>query len=243
MPHIYLAHPQLIKEKIIIEDLKKIHYLKDVLRLKPQDRITLFDAQGIRYFCQIEGISSQRIILNIDKKIFGSNILPRITVAFALIKKTKIMDDLVDKFTQLGVYRIIPTVTQRTIVNWSQEKKIKQIERWQKVAISSSQQSKRDFLPIIEEIKKIDEVIREQVELKLIFTVSKETIPLKELLDKKSTFKEVLVLIGPEGDFSLQEINQAKRAGFIPVSLGKLILRAETASLAVVSFIRLYADR
>jgi 16S rRNA (uracil1498-N3)-methyltransferase len=242
MPHIYLAYPQLIKEKIIIEDLKKIHYLKDVLRLKPKDILTLFDAQGIEYFCQIEEISKQKIILNINKKIFIPNILPRITIAFALIKKTKIIDDLVDKLTQLGVSRIIPMVTNRTIVNWDEAKRFKHINRWQKICISSSQQSKRNSLPLIDEIKNIDEVLKEKAELKLIFTISKETIPLKEIFNKKSTFKDILILIGPEGDFTPLEIDEAKKEGFIPVSLGRLILRSETASLAVVSFIRLYED-
>jgi 16S rRNA (uracil1498-N3)-methyltransferase len=242
MPHIYLACPQLIKEKIVIKDLKKIHYLKDVLRLKPQDKITLFDAQGIKYSCQIEEISKQEIILNIDKKILAPNISPLITVAFALIKKAKIMDDLVDKLTQLGVYRIIPMVTKRTIVSWDDKKKFKQIERWQKVLISSSQQSKRNLLPLIDEIKIIDEVLKEEAELKIILTVSKKAMPLKEIFIKKPIPKEIIILTGPEGDFSPEEIRSAENEGFIPVSLGRLILRAETASLAVVSFIRLYAD-
>ncbi|MBU4346462.1 MAG: 16S rRNA (uracil(1498)-N(3))-methyltransferase [Candidatus Omnitrophica bacterium] len=229
--------------KIIIQDKGLLHHLKDVLRLKREDEVIIFDGQRNEYQCSIEKLTG-KVILNIKQKRSFSEIREdiKITVAVALPKKSK-MDGIVDKLTQLGADRIIPLETERVSVNLDDRKKKLRLQRWRRIALSASQQSQRNNLPIIDSIKDINDVLSnlQGFDLKLIPTLTGEREPLKEILDKSKP-QNILVLIGPEGDFTLQEVIKAKRAGFIAVSLGDLVLRVETAAIVVAGFIRLYYE-
>jgi len=224
-------------EELILKDPQKVHHLKDVLRIKRNEKIILFDQRN-QYLFRIKEIQDKEIILIKEKELPFLDILPHISVGLSLIKKTKVMDDLIDKLTQLGVYKIIPLLSERTQINWDEEKKLKQILRWRKISINASQQAKRSFLPIIEKVKKLEEIFNEEAELKLIFTLQEKGLALNSFFKEKK-FNSILILIGPEGDFSLKEINLAKKKGFLTASLGELTLRVETAVISVVSFIRL----
>ncbi len=230
-------------DKIIIGDKEQVHYIKDVLRLKPKDKIIVFDEKGNEYGCAVTKISSS-IALNIQAKhpAFKRQKGPHITVACAIPKKSK-FDDIVDKLTQLGVERIVPLLTQRVIIKWDKQKMALQQKRWEKIALCASQQSQRSDLAIIEPIKNIREVLSasEVFDLKLIPALIGRRRALKEIFAQFNP-RNILVLIGPEGDFTPQEVDLAKEAGCIPVSLGELVLRVETAAVAVASFIRLYAN-
>jgi 16S rRNA (uracil1498-N3)-methyltransferase len=151
------------------------------------------------------------------------------------------MEEIIDKLTQLGIDRIIPLETERVIVRWDKDKEISWRQRWQKIALSAAQQSQRNTVPVVEPIQEVREVLSRSVffDLKLIPTLVERPQPLKDIL-AKSHPKNILVLIGPEGDFTLEEIESAKKAGCITVSLGNLVLRVETAAVAVASFLRLY---
>ena len=164
----------------------------------------------------------------------------KITVACAIPKASK-MDDIVDKLTQLGVDRIIPLETEREIIKLDKHKRIFRQARWKKIALNASRQSQRNTLPAIESIKNIKELLSQvdAYDLRLIPTLTGIREAFQEILTKAKA-KDILVFIGPEGDFTQEEINLAKRAGFIPVSLGDLVLRVETAAVAVASFIRIY---
>ena len=242
--HRFFASSQSIsKNRIIISDGSQVHHIRNVLRLKPKDEAVIFDDKGNEYNSIIEAISAQSVMLKIKtKRKFIASRRLKLTVACALPKKSK-MDDIIDKLTQLGVERIIPLLTQRVIIKLDEHKKILRHKRWEEIALSASRQSQRNTLPVIEPIKDMREALSESkdFDLKLIPTLTGERKSLKEILSKSKP-KNILVLIGPEGDFSPLEVALAKRAGFIPVSLGDLVLRVETAAIAVASFISLYAD-
>lgn len=231
------------KDKIVIDNKEQIHHLKDVLRLKVKAHLMIFDDRGNEYNCIIEKITNE-VTLGIKHKSLPSSKKEgiKITVACAIPKKSKI-DDIIDKLTQLGVDRIIPLETERVVVKLNKNKKEMRLLRWQKIALSASQQSQRNNSPLIEPIKNIKEVLiqSENYDLKLIPTLSGRRKPLKEVL-LNSNPRNILVLVGPEGDFTDGEVDLAKKSGCIPVSLGDLVLRVDTAAIAVVSFIRLYGD-
>jgi 16S rRNA (uracil1498-N3)-methyltransferase len=237
--HRFFASSQSIsKNKIILSDKNQVHHIKDVLRLKPKDEVIIFDDKGNEYSALIERLLPQSIefeIKNRHKFILSQS--PKITVACALPKKSK-MDDIIGQLTQLGVDRIIPLETQRVVVKLDEHKKILRQKRWEKIAQNASLQSQRNRLPIIESIKDIKWVLSQgkDFDLKLIPTLMGERRSLKEVLGKTKP-KNVLVLIGPEGDFTLGEVDLAKRAGCIPVSLGELVLRVETAAITIVSIL------
>jgi len=143
--------------------------------------------------------------------------------------------------TQLGVSKIIPLDTERVVVRLGQEKSKARLERWKKVAVSAAQQSQRSDIPLIEPVSKLKGVLAKAADydLKLIPTLEcPGRKSLKEVFLKAEP-KNILVLIGPEGDFSPAEVKAALKAGCIPVTLGDLVLRVETAAVAVAAFIRL----
>ncbi len=234
---------QIASDSIVILDSKHKHYIKNVLRLKPKAELIIFDELKNEYLAMIEEISKDKIIFKVKKKIgsvSASNL--KFSIACAIPKKSS-MDDIVDKLTQLGIYRIIPLQTERVIVKITGQKENMRIERWRRVALSACMQSQRKEVPFIDSIKSVGELLADSADydLKLIPTLEGQRKPLKEVF-RQSANKNILVLIGPEGDFSNREIELAKKHGCIPVSLGSLVLRVETAAVAVASFIRLYAE-
>ncbi|MDD2680089.1 MAG: RsmE family RNA methyltransferase [Candidatus Omnitrophica bacterium] len=230
-------------DKIIIGDKEEAHHIKNVLKLKEGERVTVFDEQGNEYACIIAGVGN-KIYLGIKNKTASGRKEEKIklTVACAIPKKSG-MDDIVDKLVQLGVYRIIPLKTERTVVKLDKQKAALRLIRWKKIALSASKQSQRNNLAIIEPVKAFDEVIAlsSAFDLKLIPHLLGARQGLKEILNSSKPRNNILVLIGPEGDFSDREIDLAMDAGFIPVTLGDLVLRVDTAAIALASCIKLYA--
>ncbi|PIP18804.1 MAG: 16S rRNA methyltransferase [Candidatus Omnitrophica bacterium CG23_combo_of_CG06-09_8_20_14_all_41_10] len=171
------------------------------------------------------------------------NVKLRLTIACAIPKKSK-FDDIVDKLTQLGVYRIIPLKTERVVVKLDKRKEELRSKRWNRIALSASQQSQRNNIPVVEPVQKFKDVLvrSKDFDLKLIPTLAGQRKSLPEVILSLLPMAKILVLIGPEGDFSDGEIKLALENGFIPVTLGDLVLRVDTAAIAVVSFIRLYGD-
>jgi len=237
----FLPQRNITGDKIVIEEKEQVHYIRDVLRLKTQDQLIAIDASGNEYKGKIEKLSHGKVVLNIiDRLCISASKNTQVSVACAIPKKAK-MDDIVDKLTQLGVDRIIPLKTNRVVVKFDDyRKEIIRWQRWKEKALNASQQSKRRTLPVVEAIKDIKEVLSGPLEydLKLIFTLVGKRKPLKEVFSKVLP-NSVLVLIGPEGDFTEQEVGLAIERGFIPVTLGELVLRVDTAAIAVTSFIKL----
>jgi len=237
---IYIASKNISGEKIIINDKELIHYLKDVLRLKISDALTVFDEKGTEYKARIEQIAPKNLSLHILNRNAHEQVLGiRLTIACAIPKKSK-FDDIVDKLTQLGADRIIPLITERVIVKIDRQKAAGRRERWEKIATQASQQSQRNTVPVIDPIKDFNKAVveAEDHDLKLIPTLEGERKSLKEVL-AKSNPKSIFVLIGPEGDFSPQEVSLAIKSGFIPITLGELVLRVETAAVTLASLIKI----
>lgn len=244
MHRFFYPSRNIVNGKIIISDKEEAHHIKDVLRLKLKDEVIAFDEHANEYLCAIERIS-QHVVLGIKSGILPSNKDKgvKITIACAIPKKAK-MDDIVDKLTQLGVARIIPLLTERVVVKLDKHKKALRFERWKKIALSALKQSGRKTLPVIEPVTGIKELLSkaENYDLKLIPNLSGERQALREILGKKEA-KNILALIGPEGDFTAEEVNLAQKAGFLPVTLGDIVLRVDTAAISIASFIKLFYEK
>jgi len=243
MHRILVSSKQISKDKIIMLKGEQAHYIDDVLRLKSNEPVVAFDEAGNEYACSVEK-STGRITLRVKEKrtLLKNSKRMFLTVACAIPKKSR-LDDIIDKLTQLGVDRIIPLKTKRVIIKLDSRKEDLRHGRWKRIAVSAAQQSQRNTLPIIEPIRNIREVLSSSgdFDLKLIPTLTGKRKTLKEVFIASKP-KDVLVLIGPEGDFTDEEVALAKKSGFIPVSLGDLVLRVETAAVCVASFIRLYEN-
>lgn len=245
MQRLFSKSDSLSADKIIISDKRQVHHIKDVLRFRTGDAIEVFDEKGSVYRGFIERASGEGVIIKINsrqKPDFEDKDIA-ITVACALPKNSK-MDDIVDKLTQLGVERVIPMQTQRVIVRLDSYKENLRLQRWRKIALSAAEQCQGSKLPVIEPVRKMEEVLSgaHNYGLKLIPALIGERKQLKTILNSSKP-SNIILLIGPEGDFTKKEVDLAVRAGFIPVTLGNRVLRVETAAVAAVSFIRLYAYR
>jgi 16S rRNA (uracil1498-N3)-methyltransferase len=232
----------IVQDRIILKDKGQVHHARDVLRLNPGDEVAVFDEKGNEYICLIIELTPDEILLQIKNKRKPKAGEVKITIACAIPKKSK-MDEIIDKLTQLGVDRIIPLETERVIVKLDNTKKAERLKRWEKIALSASQQSQRSNVPDIEPIQGIKEVLSKSrnYDLKLIPTLEGSRKTLKEIFVKAKA-GNILVLIGPEGDFTDEEVALAKKSGCIPITLGQLVLRVDTAAIAVASFIRLYEN-
>ncbi len=229
---------------IILNDAAQLHHLRDVLRIKLKEKIAVFDYLGNEYVTAVVEINSNNAKLEIREKRPFNDLDIQITVACAIPKKVK-MDDIIDKLTQLGVACIIPLQTERVIVKLDKQKKLQRFQRWEKIAISAVKQSQRSKFVVIKPITDFKELITnvQDFDLKLIPTLETERETLKNIFNQAARqFKKIILLIGPEGDFTPQEIIQARQAGFLPVSLGAQVLRVDTAAIAAVSFIKLNAE-
>ncbi|MEK6727603.1 MAG: RsmE family RNA methyltransferase [Candidatus Omnitrophota bacterium] len=242
MIRLHVSYKGIHDGKMCIRDNNQVHYLKDVLRVKPGEKIMLFDEKGDEYASEIKDLLPESIILSV-KSVPARSRLGNLglTIACAIPKKSK-MDDIVDKLTQLGVDRIIPMETERVVVKLDRDKKILKVKRWRKIAESASLQSQRNTIPVIEGVQDIKTVLGNSspYDLKLIPALEGNRKHLKDILSRLKP-RNVLIFIGPEGDFTCEEIKLAQNYGCIPVTLGDLVLRVETAAVAVASFIRLYA--
>jgi len=226
---------------IILNDSSQLHHLRDVLRIHPLEQVVVFDNQGNEYVALVCEIGPLEVKLELIEKKETKGPGVKITVACAIPKKVK-MDDIVDKLTQLGVECIIPLETQRVIVRLDKQKKIERRKRWETIALSAVKQSQRSSLPEIKPVSGFKDAIlaAHSFDLKLIPTLEGERKTLKEVFSKTGKkIKKVMILIGPEGDFTPGEVTLAKQAGFLPISLGAQVLRVDTAAIAAVSFIKL----
>ncbi|MDD5731138.1 MAG: RsmE family RNA methyltransferase [Candidatus Omnitrophica bacterium] len=226
-------------DTINVTDLSLINHLRKVLRVKLNEKLVIFDDMANEYECAVERMLPQSIILKINTRITrAAETGARFTIACAIPKKSK-FDDIIDKLTQLGAERIIPLQTERAIVKLDSHKEALRLGRWRKIALNASQQSQRKVLPLVEEVMTFEEALSgsSAFDLKLIPTLEGERKSIKDVLSGQR-HNNILVLIGPEGDFSPKETALALKTGCVPVSLGELVLRVETAAVAVASYIR-----
>jgi 16S rRNA (uracil1498-N3)-methyltransferase len=226
---------------IILNDPAQLHHLRDVLRIKPLELAAVFDNHGNEYITVVVEVGDAAARLEVKEKKAAQDPGVSITVACAIPKKVK-MDDIVDKLTQLGVECIIPLETERVIVKLDKQKQAGRCQRWKKIALSAARQSQRSRLAVIKPVSGLKDVVlsADGFDLKLIPTLEGKRKSLKEILSQgRARIRKVMVLIGPEGDFTPDEVFLAKKAGFLPVSLGAQVLRVDTAAIAVVSFIKL----
>ncbi len=207
--------------------------------LEWKEEIVLFDSEENEYVGSVASLGKGRVLISIKTRRHAESRKVKITVACAIPKKSK-MDDIVDNLTQLGVDAIVPLETERVIVRLDENKKAARLARWRKIARAAAQQSQRNRIPDVGTVSSLASVLARapEFDLKLIPTLADERKHISAVLAGAPP-ESVLVLIGPEGDFSPQEVGLAKKAGFIPVSLGDSILRVGVAAVAVASYLKL----
>lgn len=234
MTRFYVPPDSIVKDIIHIRG-REAHHAKDVMRLKVGDEIVVFDDTGYEYVSVIDRIDRGDIIAKIHNRVEKEINIFKLILAQALPKLNK-MDLIVEKSTELGVERIIPVVTTRTVVQVDMAKTDSKIIRWNKLAVEASKQCGRTAVPKIDEIKSFKDSLSyiKDYELAIIPCLQEGAEKMKDILKGKLA-KSAILFIGPEGDFTEEEIKMATSMGARPVSLGREILRSETAAIAALS--------
>ncbi|HET6466605.1 MAG TPA: 16S rRNA (uracil(1498)-N(3))-methyltransferase [Nitrospiria bacterium] len=237
---VYFIQSESVQNNRIILTGDLAHHLRDVLRFEAGDTIELVDEKQGRYRTELTLVTKQKIVANILQKVekpIPSE--PSIFLAQAVLKSDK-MDWVIQKATELGVNTILPVVTERTIARPRVEREAHQIDRWQKIAKEASQQCGRSDIPAVRTMVSLDALLKNppDVSLKLVPWEREQEPSLKAVLQNLEDENSVMILIGPEGGFAASEVEKARNAGWISVSLGPRILRAETAGLAVLAILQ-----
>ncbi len=229
-------------EYAAITDADQMHHIRNVLRLKIDDEVVIIDNTGHDFTGVITGMDNKQITLIVTPQNTPRVVKANLTIACAIPKGSR-MDDIIDYLTQLGVTRIIPMLTDRVVVKLDDAKAEARQKRWNKIAQSAAQQCQRSDISVIMPVTDIHEVIlnSKDHDLKLIPHLTGRRQPLKDVLAQGS-YKNIIVLIGPEGDFTPTEVELALHNGFTPVSLGDTVLRVATAAIAAAAYIRLALD-
>ncbi|MCX7714984.1 MAG: 16S rRNA (uracil(1498)-N(3))-methyltransferase [Clostridia bacterium] len=237
MPKFFVSPDKVLENKIIIDTVDVSHITK-VLRLKVDDVISVCDGAGFDYDAKISEMSGKKITCDILKK-YESDTEPNIEVTlFQGIPKGSKMEYIIQKTTELGIRRIVPCVMQRCVAKLDDTSQ-KKIERWRKIAQEAAKQSGRGSVPeILEPVDFLEALV--MLKRNDIFFVPyecEENTTLKPVLQSKCNLKTAAFMIGPEGGFDPVEIEKIKSENIATVTLGKRILRTETAGEAVLSMI------
>lgn len=226
-------------DSALLADSAQLHHIRDVLRLKINDAVIIFDGVGNEYNGIITSIDKKQAVFSLTPVQTQKRSSIALTIACAIPKGSH-MDEIIDGLTQLGVKRIIPMMTDRVVVKLDDAKSESRLKRWQTIAQSAARQCQRSDIPVIAPVTDIKKVVTDtqNFDLKLIPHLSGRRKSIKSVLSKKS-YKNIIVLIGPEGDFTPSEVELALHNGFIPVSLGDTVLRVATAAIAVAAYIKL----
>ena len=239
MPRFFVNPSQVGEDSIIIQG-NDVNHIRNVLRMRPRDELSLSDGQGTDYFCRIQSMERDEICLSIENSWKSYVELPVRLYLFQGLPKGEKMELIIQKSVELGAYEIIPVRTNRAIVKLDAKKEAKKIARWQQIAESGAKQSGRGMIPAVKPVMGLAEALAYAKSLDGILIPYEKAEGIKktrEIIAGLKGKKSVGIFIGPEGGFDEAEVEAAMAAGAMPVTLGRRILRTETAGLTMLSIL------
>ncbi len=245
MPRFYVDSSQISSNEIRITG-SDVNHIRNVLRMKQGEEIVICNGQGKDCYCIISRMSEHEILASIESVQETGTELPAKIILFQGLPKQEKMEWIIQKAVELGVTEIVPVMTRRAIVKLDDKKKEeKKLERWQAIAEGASKQSGRGIIPKIRPVMNYPEAVREaaMLELNLIpYENAKGMDFTRETMIRLKEYKTIGLFIGPEGGFEETEIELAIANNILPITLGRRILRTETAGLAALSMMVLILD-
>ena len=241
MLHIFVD-PAQMKGDLLYVTGKDVNHIKNVMRLKQGDEISVRTGQddreyryGIEEFTDSEVVCRLRFVKEADVE------LPVKVYIFQGLPKADKMELIIQKAVELGAAEIIPVQMRRCVVKLDGAKKGKKTQRWQAIAESAAKQSRRAVVPLVREPLTMEEAVRfaeQNTDVRLLpYELQEADGSTREVMDGIREGSAVSIFIGPEGGFDPAEVELARKAGVVPISLGKRILRTETAALVALSFL------
>lgn len=239
----FFVEPHQINEgdKSVIIMGADVNHIKNVLRMKPGEEIAVSNGEdGKEYRCGILSLEEERIVCELRFVKEDGVELPSKVYLFQGLPKADKMELIIQKAVELGVYEIIPVATKRCVVKLDDKKAKSKIARWQGIAEAAAKQSKRAIVPKISDVMTFGEAISRaaDMDVKMIpYELAEGMAKTKEVINKIAPGQAIAIFIGPEGGFEEAEIQKALEKGIEPLTLGKRILRTETAGFTVLSWI------
>ncbi len=244
MPRFFVEPCKVSDEKIII-DTEDVSHITRVLRLGIGDTIRVCDTAGYDYTAEISAATDGRVECSILSKT-KSNTEPNVCVTlYQGVPKGQKMDYIIEKTTELGITRIVPVTMSRCVVKFDSDKdKKKKCDRWQKVAVAAAKQSGRGIIPEVCLPITFDEALRQMkdTDLAVVPYECEDEAGLKPYLRSNTGAKSIAVMIGPEGGFDPKEIDKVLQSDIKTITLGKRILRTETAGEVTLALIMYELD-
>lgn len=220
------------------------NHIKNVLRMRVGDSL-LVSSNGISHLCEITSIDNDTVLVKIIEENYKSTNLPIKIHLFQGLPKSDKMELIIQKCVELGVEEIIPVEMNRCVSKLDGKKKLSKVSRWQSIAESAAKQSKRNSIPKVSEVLSFNEALNYANSLDLVlipYENAEGMTATKQTLFEIKSGMSIGIFIGPEGGFDESEILFAIQSGGKSISLGKRILRTETAAITAVSMCMLYAE-
>ena len=239
--HHFFVEPSQIQGNHIFIDGPDVNHIRNVLRMNPREEVNVTDGTGEKvYRCAIASIGEDKVELNIMWAQEKGMELPSKIYLFQGLPKSDKMELIIQKAVELGAFQVIPVSMKRCVVKLDEKKADAKIKRWQGIAEAAAKQSKRGVIPTVAPVMSYVQAVKtaSEMDLKLVPYELAEGMPqTKQLIESARPGQQIAIFIGPEGGFDPEEIRLATEAGIQPITLGKRILRTETAGFTTIAWL------
>ena len=236
----FFVEPSRVGEKEIRIGGEDVNHIKNVLRMRPGEKILICTGDEWEYTCEVKELEQDVVRAEIlDAQKPGKELQSRIRLYQCLPKGDK-MELIIQKAVELGTFSVVPVRSARCIVKLDDKKAAARVERWNAIAESAAKQSKRMIIPQVERVMGLKEALKDAAacDVRLMpYENEAGMARTREVLEGIVPGQSVAVLIGPEGGFSPEEAELARESGFLTITLGKRILRTETAGMTVIAIL------
>ena len=243
--HHFFVTPEQVKENQIWIEGSDVNHIKNVLRMKIGEELHISDGDNKKYLCEIQSFDVTGVCLGIKEELLCDTELPSKIYLFQGLPKSDKMELIVQKAVELGVYEIVPVATKRAVVKLDDKKATKKVERWNSIAEGGAKQSGRNVIPKVKEVLSYKEALQyaKQLDVVLIpYELAEGMDETRRIVGRITPGQSIGIFIGPEGGFEVEEVELAVKGGAKAVTLGKRILRTETAGLTMLSILMYHLE-
>lgn len=243
--HHFFVTPNQVKENQIYIEGSDVNHMKNVLRMKVGERFQVSDGNNKKYICSIERLGEEEVCAEILEELPADTELPSQIYLFQGLPKSDKMELIIQKAVELGAWEIIPVATKRSVVKLDAKKAAKKVERWNSISESGAKQSGRAVIPKVSQVMTYQEALSfaQKLDVRMIpYELAEGMDETRQVIEHIKPGQSVGIFIGPEGGFEQEEVEQAVEKGVKPVTLGRRILRTETAGLAVLSILMYHLE-
>lgn len=239
MQHFFVT-PAQVQDTVIYVEGQDVNHMKNVLRMKVGEQVEISDGNEWNYLCEVSDFELEKVVLTILERRKADTELDSKLYLFQGLPKNDKMEWIVQKAVELGVYQVIPVSMKRCVVKLDDKKASKKVERWNGISESAAKQAGRSLIPEVTEVLSYEQALEQAKKLDVVlvpYELAKGIEETKQILSEIQRGQSVGIFIGPEGGFEREEVEKAIETGARPVTLGRRILRTETAGMTMLSIL------